>query len=56
MIADLKDREPNTITPFVIVNFSHHEHLHLLKDHVVAFAKKKTATKEKCWKSALWNN
>ena len=40
MIADLKDREPNTITPFVIVNFSHHEHLHLPKDHVVAFAEK----------------
>ena len=40
MIADLKDREPNAITPFVIVNFSHHEHLHLPKDHVVAFAEK----------------
>ena len=24
MIADLKEREPNTVTPFVIVNFSHH--------------------------------
>ena len=40
MIADLKDREPNATTPFVIVNFSHHEHLHLPKDHVVAFAEK----------------
>ena len=40
MIADLKDREPNVITPFVIVNFSHHENLHLLKDHVVAFTEK----------------
>ena len=40
MIADLKNREPNTITPFAIVNFSHHEHLHLPKDHVVAFAEK----------------
>ena len=40
MIADLKDRELNTVTPFVIANFSHHEHLHLLKDHVVAFAEK----------------
>ena len=40
MIADLKEREPNTVTPFVIVNFSHHEHLHLPKDHVVAFAEK----------------
>ena len=40
MIADLKEREPNTITPFVIVNFSHHEHLHLPRDHVVAFAEK----------------
>ena len=40
MIADLKGREPNTVTPFVVVNFSHHEHLHLLKDHVVAFAER----------------
>ena len=40
MIADLKDREPNTVTPFVIVNFSHHEHLHLPKDHIVAFTEK----------------
>ena len=40
MIADLKDREQNTVTPFVIVNFSHHKHLHLPKDHVVAFAEK----------------
>ena len=31
---------PDTVTPFIIVNFSHHEHLHLLKDHVVAFAEK----------------
>ena len=38
MIGDLKDRELNTVTPFFIVNFSHHEHLHLPKDHVVAFA------------------
>ena len=40
MIADLKDRELDTVTPFVIINFSHHEHLHLPKDHVVAFAEK----------------
>ena len=40
MIADLKEREPNTVTPFIIVNFSHHKHLHLPKDHVVAFAEK----------------
>ena len=40
IIADLKDREPNMVTPFVIVNFSHHKHLHLPKDHVVAFAEK----------------
>ena len=40
MIADLKDRESNATTPFAIVNFSHHEHLHLPKDHVVAFAEK----------------
>ena len=40
MIVDLRDREPGTVTPFVIVNFSHHEHLHLPKDHIVAFAEK----------------
>ena len=40
MIADLKEREPNTVTPFIIVNFSHHKHLHLSKDHVVAFTDK----------------
>ena len=40
MIADLKDRPADAVTPFVIVNFSHHEHLHLPKDHVVALAEK----------------
>ena len=40
MIADLKEREPYAVTLFVIVNFSHHEHLHLPRDHVVAFAEK----------------
>ena len=40
MIADLKERRSNTVTPFVIVNFSHHKHLHLPKDHIVAFAEK----------------
>ena len=40
MIADLKDKVPDMVTPFIIVNFSHHEHLHLPKDHIVAFAKK----------------
>ena len=40
MIADLKDRTTDTFTPFVIVNFSHHEHLHLPKDHMVTFAEK----------------
>ena len=40
MIGDLKDREPNAVMPFIIVNFSHHEHLHLRKDHIVAFAGK----------------
>ena len=28
------------VIPFVIVNFSHHKHLHLPKDHVVAFTEK----------------
>ena len=40
MITDLKDKVPDTVTPFIIVNFSHHKHLHLPKDHVVAFAEK----------------
>ena len=40
MIADMKDREPNAVTPFIIVNFSHHKHLQLPKDHVVAFTEK----------------
>ena len=40
MLADLKDKKPDTVTPFVIVNFSHHEYLHLPKDHIVAFAEK----------------
>ena len=40
MIADLKDRTTDTVTPFVIINFSHHKHLHLLKDHMVAFTEK----------------
>ena len=44
--SNLEERKPNTVTPFVIVNFSHHKHLHLPKDHVVAFTKK-TAAKEK---------
>ena len=30
----------HTVTPFVIVNFSHHEHLHLPKDHIVVFTEK----------------
>ena len=40
MIADLKDRKSDTFTPFIIVNFSHHEYLHLPKDHIVAFTEK----------------
>ena len=32
MIAGLKGREQNTVTLFVIVNFSHHEHLYLPKE------------------------
>ena len=35
-----KDKKQNTMTPFIIVNFSHHEHLHLQKDQVIAFAEK----------------
>ena len=38
LIADLREKEEGDTTPFIIVNFSHHEYLHLAKDHVVAFA------------------
>ena len=48
MIADLKDRELKTVTPFVIINFSHNEHLHLPKDHVVAFTEKDREVLEIC--------
>ena len=40
MFADLKDKKPDTVTPFIIVNFSHHKYLHLPKDHIVTFAEK----------------
>ena len=40
LIADLKEKKKGNTTPFVIVNFSHHEYLHLPKDHMVAFAEK----------------
>ena len=40
MIADLEERKPDTVTQFIMVNFSHHEHLHLPKDHIVTFAEK----------------
>ena len=59
MIADLKDREPNTVTPFITVNFSHHEHLHFPKDHVVAFTEKdcnKGEVLEICTMEQLENN
>ena len=55
MIADLKDRKPDTMTPFVIVNFSHHKYLHLPKDHVVAFTEK-DCNEVKYLKSAPWRN
>ena len=40
LIADLKEKEKGNTTPFIIINFSHQEYLHLPKDHVVAFAEK----------------
>ena len=46
MIADLKDRKPDTVTPFIIVNFSHHKYLHLPKDHIVAFTENDTSKGE----------
>ena len=44
--SNLEERKPNTVTPFVIVNFSHHKHLHLLKDHIVAFTEKDCSERE----------
>ena len=40
MIADLKDRKLDTVTPFITVNFSHDKYLHLPKDHIIASAGK----------------
>ena len=40
MIADLKDKKSDIVTPFFITNFSHDEYLHLPKDHIVAFIEK----------------
>ena len=40
MIAEFKDRKADTVTPFVIVNFSNHEYFHLPKDHIIAFTEK----------------
>ena len=40
MTADLSDRSDTSVTPFIIVNFSPSEYLHLPKDQVVAFAEK----------------
>ena len=42
MLADLKEKKPDTVTSFIIVNFSHHEYLHLPKDQVKAFKEKDT--------------
>ena len=55
IVADLKEREPNTVTPFVVVKFSHHEHLHLPRDHIVAFTEKDCKEGE-VKKFAPWNN
>ena len=38
LIADLREKKDGDTTPFIIVNFSHNEYLHLAKDHIVAFA------------------
>ena len=40
LVADLKDKKEGNTTPFILDNFSHHEYLHLPKDHVVAFGEK----------------
>ena len=40
LISDLKEKEKGNTTPFIIINFSHQEYLHLPKDYVVAFAEK----------------
>ena len=38
--ADLAEKRKDTVTPYVIINFSSTEHLYLPKKHVVAFAEK----------------
>ena len=38
LVADLREKKDGDTTPFIIVNFSHNEYLHLAKDHIVAFA------------------
>ena len=40
MTADLSDRNDTSVMPFVIMNFSPSEYLHLPKDQVVTFAEK----------------
>ena len=40
MTADLKDKSSTSVTPFIIVNFSPSEYLHLPKDQVVALVEK----------------
>ena len=40
MLADLKDKKQDTVTPFVIVNFSHHKYLHLRKKPRSGFCRK----------------
>ena len=42
MTADLGDRSNMSVTPFIMMNFSPMEHLHLPKDQVVAFTEKDT--------------
>ena len=44
MIADLKEREPNTVTPFVIVNFNTYTSQRIM----LWPSQRKTAMKEKC--------
>ena len=40
MTVDLSDKSDTSVMPFVIVNFSPSEYLHLPKDQVVTFVEK----------------
>ena len=46
MLDNLNEKTDNSITPYIIVNFSPTEYLHLPKHHAVAFAENDCKEKE----------